>query len=225
MVPKVWGSGLRVSGKQRCLCYNWNMDLWNITEVIAALRERLEPVERASSLTDTLEGQRPNARKAAVLLALFEEHGETYLAFIRRASTLRSHSGEIAFPGGSVDATDISPVMTALREAQEEIGLDPARAEVLGILPPVFTVVSNYLITPVVAFLPQGLGALQVQASEVAEIILVPLQGLANPAIAHTEEWTRGDLTRTVYFYDYGSYRIWGATARILNTLLEVLSG
>ena len=113
------------------------MDLRNITEVIAALRERLELVERATNLTDMLEGQRPNARQAAVLLGLFEEHGETYLAFIRRASTLRSHSGEIAFPGGSVDATDVSPVMTALREAQEEIGLDPARAEVLGILSPV----------------------------------------------------------------------------------------
>ena len=114
--------------------------------------------------------------------------------------------------------------MTALREAQEEIGLDPTRAEVLGVLSPVFTVVSNFLITPVVAFLPQGLGALQLQASEVAEIILVPLKGLADPSIAHTEEWIRSGLTRTVYFYDYGSYRIWGATARILNTLLEVLS-
>ncbi len=200
------------------------MDLRNTTEVIAALRERLEPVERAESLTDALEGQRPNARKAAVLLALFEEHGETYLAFIRRASTLRSHSGEIAFPGGSVDASDISVVMTALREAQEEIGLDPTRIEVIGVLSPVFTVVSNFLITPVVAFLPRGLGVLHLQASEVAEIILVPLQGLADPLIAHTEEWMRGGMMRTVYFYDYGSYRIWGATARIVSMLLGLLS-
>src|SRR5712692_8884384 len=110
------------------------MDLQNITEVTATLRERLEPVEHAGMLTDALEGQRPHARKAAVLLALFEENRETYLAFIRRASTLRSHSGEIGCPGGSADATDVSPVMTALREAQEEIGLDPARVEVLGIL-------------------------------------------------------------------------------------------
>src|SRR5438874_12215403 len=210
--------------KFRGVCYNWNMDLRDITEVIAALHERLEPVERANSLADVLEGQRPNARKAAVLLALFEQHGETYLVFIRRASTLRSHSGEIAFPGGSVDTTDVSPVMAALREAQEEIGLDPTRVEVLGILSPVFTVVSNYLITPVVAFLPQGLGTLQLEASEVAELILIPLQSLADPAIAHTEEWTRGGLTRTIYFFDHGPYRIWGATARILNTLLEILT-
>jgi 8-oxo-dGTP pyrophosphatase MutT (NUDIX family) len=165
------------------LCYNWDMDLRNITDVIAALRERLEPVERAGSLRDTLEGQRLNARKAAVLLALFEEHGETYLAFIRRASTLRSHSGEIAFPGGSVDTDDVAPVMTALREAREEIGLDPARAEILGILAPVFTVVSNFLVTPVVAFLPQGLGALEFRQAKLrrsfsSPCMVLPIQRL-----------------------------------------------
>ncbi len=205
------------------LCYNKFMNMQNTMEVVAALRARLEPMERAEVLSDVLEGQRPHARRAAVLVSLFEHNGETYLAFIRRANTLRSHSGEIAFPGGGIDPTDSSPVMAALREAQEEIGLDPARVEVVGILPPIFTVVSNYLITPVVAFLPRGLGTLQLQASEVTEVILVPLQGLADPTIAHTEEWTRGGVTRTVYFYDYGPYRIWGATARMLYALLEML--
>ena len=200
------------------------MNLRDSSEVVLALRERLEPVERARILTDVIEGMRPHAREAAVLLGLFEQSGETYLTFIRRATTLRSHSGEIAFPGGSVDPTDTSPAMTALREAQEEIGLDPSRAEVLGIMPPVFTVVSNFLITPVIAYLAQGPGTLQLQPSEVDELILLPLQGLADPAILHTEEWERGGLRRTVYFYDYGPYRIWGATARILNELLDLLS-
>jgi 8-oxo-dGTP pyrophosphatase MutT (NUDIX family) len=200
------------------------MNLHDTSEVILALRERLEPVERARSLIDVIEGVRPHARKAAVLSCLFEQNEETYLTFIRRATTLRSHSGEIAFPGGSVDLTDSSPAMTALREAQEEIGLDPSRAEILGIMPPVFTVVSNFLITPVVAYLEQGPGTLRLQPSEVAELILLPLQGLADPAILHTEEWERGGMRRTVYFYDYGPYRIWGATARILNELLNLLS-
>jgi len=199
------------------------MDLSNITEVVLALRHCLEPVERADQLVDALEGQRPDARKAAVLIALFEQEDETTLIFIRRASTLRSHSGEIAYPGGSVDPTDTSPVWTALREAQEEIGLDTARAEVLGIMPPVFTVVSNFLITPVVAFLPLGPGALRLQPGEVAELLLLPLRGLSDPTIAHTEEWARGGLARTVYFYDYGAYRVWGATARMLNALLGLL--
>ena len=188
-----------------------------------ALRQRLEPIEHADLLKDTLESYRPTARKASVLLGLFEQNNETYLTFIRRASTLRAHSGEIAFPGGATDVNDLSPIVTALREAQEEIGLDPSRVEVLGIMPPVFTVVSNFLITPVVAFLPEGPGTLQLQTSEVAELILLPLQGLANPVIYHTEQWLRDDVQHTVYFFDYGSYRIWGATARMLNTLLELL--
>lgn len=199
------------------------MNLEHIPEVIAALHERLEPIERASVLVDTLEGRPLDARQAAVLLILFEQAGQLSLIFIRRASTLRSHSGEIAFPGGGTDPTDNSPVMTALREAHEEIGLDPACVEVLGILSPVFTVVSNYLITPVVAFLPQGLGTLHLQTSEVTEVIMAPLPALADPAIVHTEQWSRGSRTRTIHFYDYGPYRIWGATGRILNTLLHLL--
>jgi len=199
------------------------MDLSKSTEVIIALREHLVSVEHANKLWDALEGHRPTARKASVLVGLFDQHNETYITFIRRASTLRAHSGEIAFPGGAVDLSDVSPIRTALREAQEEIGLDPSRVEVLGVLHPVFTVVSNFLITPVVAYLPEGLGTLQLQVSEVEEIILLPLQGLADPAIHHTEEWVRDGTPRTVYFYEYGSYRIWGATARMLNTLLELL--
>ena len=199
------------------------MNAWSNSQLAQALRERLQPIENAHLQIDSLEGQHPHARKAAVLIALFQQEGEPYLAFIRRASTLRSHSGEIAFPGGGVDPTDSSPIETALREAQEEIGLHPGRVEVLGVMPPVFTVVSNYLITPVVCLLPQGLGPLQLQVEEVAEVIVLPVRGLADPGIAHTEEWTRGDVARTVYFYDYGSYRIWGATARMLNALLELM--
>jgi 8-oxo-dGTP pyrophosphatase MutT (NUDIX family) len=199
------------------------MNIGTTTDVVTVLRKRLEPVERVDMLSDALEGQLPDARKAAVLLALFDQEGEPTTLFIRRSSMLRAHSGEIAFPGGSVDPSDSSPIMAALREAQEEIGLDPAGVEVLGVLQPVFTVASNFLIIPVVAFLPQGLGTLQLQASEVTEIILASLRDLTNPGIFHTEEWMRAGRTRTIYFYDYGSYRIWGATARILNALLEIL--
>lgn len=199
------------------------MQLQNTSIIIQLLRERLTPVERAETLIDIDEGAVAGAKKSAVLLPLFSQNRETHLAFIRRSSSLRAHSGEIAFPGGRVDPTDLSPVMTALREAHEEIGLSPERVEVLGLLPPVYTVVTNYLITPVVAFLPQGLGNLQLQASEVAELLLLPLHELADPSIAHTEQWSRNGRIRSVYFYDYGSLRIWGATGRILNQLLDLL--
>src|SRR6266851_473711 len=200
------------------------MDLSKSTEVIMALRHRLEPIEHASMLRYTLGSHYPSARNASVLVGLFDQNNETHVAFIRRSSTLRAHSGEIAFPGGAADVSDVSPIVTALREAQEEIGLDPSRVEVLGIMSPVFTVVSNFLITPVVAFLPEGPGELHLQASEVDDLLLLPLRGLADPAIAHTEEWTRDGQARTVYFYDYGACRIWGATARMLNALLGLLN-
>jgi 8-oxo-dGTP pyrophosphatase MutT (NUDIX family) len=199
------------------------MDLSKSTEVIKALRQQLEPIEHADMLRSTLESQYPSARNASVLVGLFDQKNEIHVAFIRRASTLRAHSGEIAFPGGAADVSDVSPIVTALREAQEEIGLDPSRVEVLGIMQPVFTVVSNFLITPVVAYLPEGPGKLQLQMSEVAEIILLPLQGLADPTIYHTEQWMRDNVPHTVYFFDYGSYRIWGATAYMLKTLLALL--
>src|SRR5947209_8031024 len=100
------------------------MELQRLDTIIRVLRQRLEPVELADTLSDRLEGQQPNARHAAVLLSIFEQDGEAYLVFIRRAATLRSHSGEIAFPGGGVEPSDQSRVTAALREAQEEIGLD-----------------------------------------------------------------------------------------------------
>ena len=200
------------------------MNLRDISLLLPVLRARLQPLEKAASLVDVLEGERPEARKSAVLLALFSQDGETHLAFIRRATTLRAHGGEIAFPGGSYDPSDSSLVATALREAAEEIGLHPTRVEVLGLLSPVFTVVSNFLILPVVAYLPQGPGQLLAQASEVAEVLLLPLSALSDPAIAHTEIWSNGGRTRPVYFFDYGSLRFWGATGRILASLLTLLN-
>ncbi|HEY1352115.1 MAG TPA: CoA pyrophosphatase [Ktedonobacteraceae bacterium] len=200
------------------------MDVRNITQVLSALRLCLHPLAAADALVDVLEGERPEARRAAVLVALFAHDGHMHVAFIRRAATLRAHSGEIAFPGGSYDAGDQSLVTTALREASEEIGLAAERVEVLGLLSPVFTVVSNFFILPVVAWLPTGPGPLLVQTSEVAEVLLLPLHALADPRIAHTEIWTRGGQARPVYFYDYGSLRIWGATGRILHALLRLLA-
>jgi len=199
------------------------MDLSKSNDVILTLRQRLEPIQHAELMKDVQQKQYPSARNAAVLITLFDENDETYISFIRRASTLRSHSGEIAFPGGASDNSDVSPIVTALREAHEEIGLTSSRVEVLGIMPSVFTVVSNFLVTPVVAFLPEGPGPLQLQESEVSEIIFLPLQGLANPAIYHTEQWIRDNVTHTVSFFDYGVYRIWGATAHMLTMLLGLL--
>ncbi len=162
-------------------------------------------------------------RVAAVLAPLYLRAGRPHLLFTRRAATLHAHRGEISFPGGSHDPADGALQETALREAQEEINLAPERVMLLGTLEPVVTVVSNFTIIPFVGLLPSGPGLLRPNPQEVAEIIEAPLADLADPAIFHTEEWVRAGQPHTVYFFDYGPHRIWGATARMLVALLELL--
>src|SRR5256886_15715328 len=98
------------------------MDIQTMADVAALLRKRLEPVERVDMLSDAFEGQLPYARKAAVLLGLFDQEGEPTILFIRRSSTLRAHSGEIAFPCGGVDKTDCCPIIAGLRGGEEGNG-------------------------------------------------------------------------------------------------------
>jgi 8-oxo-dGTP pyrophosphatase MutT (NUDIX family) len=167
-------------------------------------------------------GELDHPRRAAVLILLYPDPatGEDMILFTRRTETLPSHRGQISFPGGSIDPTDSHVVAAALREAAEEVGLDPELVTVLGTLPEVYTVVSNYLIMPVVGrtlarpvFLPNP--------AEVAELIEVPLAGLRDPAIHRVEAHLtlRGPVD--VHYYQYGPYNIWGATARILYTFLH----
>lgn len=159
-------------------------------------------------------------RVAAVLAPLYLKDRQPHLLLTRRATTLSAHRGEISFPGGSHEPADGSLEQTALREAQEEIGLETARVRLLGMLDPVVTVVSNFTIIPFVGYLPDGPGLLHASPQEVDTIIEAPLAALADPTIFHSEEWTRGGAPHTVYFFDYGSYRIWGATGRMLVDLL-----
>jgi 8-oxo-dGTP pyrophosphatase MutT (NUDIX family) len=185
----------------------------------AYLRQRLS----SHAVLDPLASPQPGARTAAVLAPLYPVNGQPHLLFTRRTAHLRAHSGEISFPGGSHDPTDESLVDTALREAHEELALDRSRVAVLGPLPPVFTVVSNFLVAPYAGWLPEGLPPLVPNPHEVAEVIEAPLAALADPAIFHEELWMRGGIARPVLFYDLGPYRIWGLTGRILHSLLALL--
>ncbi len=165
----------------------------------------------------------PTARIAAVLPLLYPRDGAPYLLFTRRSSLLSRHRGEISFPGGSSDPGDASLAATALREAWEEVQLERANVEILGTLPPLFTVVSNFWVTPIVGWLPNGLPQLTPNPAEVDEIIEAPVAALADPAIFHQETWVRGGIAHEVHFYDFGQYRIWGLTGLILSTLLALL--
>lgn len=186
--------------------------------IVHRLRQTLTPLS-----SDIPMGVPGGQRIAAVLAPLYLRDGRPHLLFTRRAATLKSHRGEISFPGGSHDPTDVTLAETALRETEEEIGLPPAQVALLGTLEPVVTVVSNFTILPFVGVLPAGPGTLRLNPDEVDEVIEAPLADLADPTIFHSEEWVRAGQPHRVYFFEYGRHRIWGATARMLVSFLDLL--
>jgi 8-oxo-dGTP pyrophosphatase MutT (NUDIX family) len=162
-------------------------------------------------------------REAAVLAPMFERSGEVWMLFTRRPMTLKTHAGQISFPGGGRDDTDPTPLHTALRETHEELGIPPSAVDVLGMLDELPTI-TRYRVAPFVGVIP-GEFVYVPSAEEIEEIIEVPLRKLMDPASVRTETWRVDEQDRDVYFYDYGPHTIWGATARMLKGLLEIVAG
>ncbi len=169
---------------------------------------------------------RPNS---AVLAVCFEEAGEARLVFTRRSTALRTHRGEVSFPGGRLDHGE-DAATGALREAFEEVQLDPSTVTVVGWLHPVMTMVSASLITPVLATVA-GRPDLTASPAEVERVFDVSLAELAEPDIFHEERWSipgreipgSDDNSFPVWFFEVSGEMIWGATARMLYELLSVV--
>lgn len=161
-------------------------------------------------------------RESAVLLPLFlGADGEVRVVLTRRSGRLNTHKGEVAFPGGRVDPGETNRE-AALREAHEEIGLAPMHVEIIGTLEPLTTVVSASRITPfvgIVAALPE----LIANPTEVARIFDVSLRELIDSACYSEEIWDFADGTFPVWFFEVEGDTIWGATARMLRRLLDLL--
>ncbi len=154
-------------------------------------------------------------------MPLFLASGEEpHVVLTRRRADLRRHAGEISFPGGRRDAADASLQETALREAEEEIGLPRAQTTVVGQLPPTSTFATRYLIHPFVARIPAGV-AWRLSPREVDAVLELPLRALREGR-SRTRMERRGFSFETDV-YDVGEHRVWGATARILELLLERL--
>ncbi|MGH8517708.1 MAG: CoA pyrophosphatase [Panacagrimonas sp.] len=158
-------------------------------------------------------------RPAAVLAPVLRRGDDYSLVLTRRAEHLSSHKGQISFPGGRRDDTDISAAANALREAQEEVGLDPARVEVLGYLDD-YPVISRYLVTPVVGLVEGGFTPLA-DPSEVAEVFELPLELVLDPASYQRKTLTREGMLVPFYEINWRGYRVWGATAGMLWNLCE----
>lgn len=162
----------------------------------------------------------PDARPAAVLIPLVADPRPTAI-FTVRTDTVRSHKGQISFPGGAMDRGDVNLREAALRETQEEIGLDPAEVEVVGELDTFPTFVSGYVVTPFVGFL-ETLPALRPNPAEVASILTVPLREMNNE-IRADPGFTHGEKTYPTEAWIWQGHVIWGVTARIVRELLSVL--
>jgi 8-oxo-dGTP pyrophosphatase MutT (NUDIX family) len=199
-----------------------SLDALTVSEIAHRLAQAAgRPVAREEVLYGRGEAPRP----AAVLLPLFRREGRWRLLYIRRAvSAADRHSGEVAFPGGHIEASDPHPTGAALREAQEEVGLAAVQVQVLGRLPTLLTA-TNYLVTPVVGLVPWPL-ALRPDPAEVARIFSLSLHWLAQPGHHELRPWLPQGHSRprqVVFFQEHHGERLWGVSARITLTLLQSL--
>jgi 8-oxo-dGTP pyrophosphatase MutT (NUDIX family) len=161
-------------------------------------------------------------RQGGVLILLYPHKEQVHLVLTRRTETVKNHKGQISLPGGRREGDE--PVeQTALREAQEELGVAPRAVEVLGTLTPLYIPPSDFCITPVVGWT----GARpdwEPDAVEVAQVLEIPLRLLADTATVHQGTWQRGELTMQVPYFMVRGHRVWGATAMVLSEFLAILT-
>ena len=158
-------------------------------------------------------------RASAVLIALTETDQGPSVLLIQRSAGMRNHAGQVAFPGGAVDPADPTHVSAAIREAEEEVGLDPTSVQVIAVLPRLFLPPSGFVVTPVIAWWSRPHPVAPVDAAEVAQVAVVPIDELVDPAnrfmVTHPSgRWGPG--------FEAGGLFVWGFTALLLTHLLQL---
>jgi len=191
----------------------------DVDTLIAALARPGRPTSDYDLNAGTVLAEGRRLTPAAVLVAFQEGTAGLEVVLTKRASHLKHHAGQIAFPGGKIDPEDESPLAAALREAEEEIGLDRGNVDILGISEPHETV-TGYTVTTVLGRIRAPFAPVP-EAGEVDEVFAVPLAHVADPASYRVEGRIWRGHFRRYYVVPYGPYYIWGATARILRALAD----
>lgn len=196
----------------------------NMPDLLARLRTSLLPTPDSGDFIaeEEIAGSHGTLTPAAVLVPIVLHDGEHRIMLTRRTAHLKDHPGQISFPGGRVEETDTSPAHTALREAEEEVGLDARHVEIIGYLPE-YRTGTGFRVTPVVG-LVQPPFTLKLDDFEVAEVFEVPLAFLLDPANHERHAAHLRGALRHYFAMPYGDYFIWGATAGMIRSLYEIIS-
>lgn len=163
----------------------------------------------------------PTYKRAAVLVPVIHTTSSLDLLFTKRTHTVETHKGQVSFPGGMVDDGDADFVHTALREAEEEIGLPPSAIEIVGALDDIATP-TRFVVSPVVGILTK-LPPLHLNPDEVEQVFCVPLEFFLDERSGRTETRAVNGKQYEVWFYDYDGKTIWGVTAVIVRALINKL--
>ncbi len=183
--------------------------------------QSIEAALRRAKLRPVSPGGR---RRAAVLIPIIDLAGALHVVFTQRASQLSTHSGQISFPGGALEEGDPDPETTALREANEEIGLAEAHVRILGRLSESVTRTSHFHLTPVVAEVTLSPHPWRLNRDEVTAVLEIPLAHLADTANRGEHRYQRDGETRVSPAFHWNDHLIWGATADILVEFLGLLN-
>jgi 8-oxo-dGTP pyrophosphatase MutT (NUDIX family) len=164
----------------------------------------------------------PGCKRAAVLIPIIEKQGEIAIIFTKRTEKLEVHKGQVSFPGGHVDEVDKTMEDTALRETEEEIGINRKQVEILGVTDDSNTT-TGYLVTPYVGLIRNPINY-KIEENEIERVIEVPLKYLKDPKNWQKEEYNYKGRIWHGLFCIYKGDKIWGATAKILQRFLEIVS-